>query len=66
MMMPKAGSQSRVGIHTKGATMSPYHFVHWGELGATYNRNFKRFRLMSRAKDFAKRISKTGKYDIIS
>jgi len=62
---PKPGSQSRVGLHTKGATMTGYHYVHWGP-SASYNRNFQRFRLMSTARDFAKRIGRDGKYQVVN
>jgi len=62
--MPKPNSQINVGIHTKYVTADGYHRVHWGNW-SEYNSNFRRFKSLRRAKAFAKKISKTGKYVLI-
>ena len=61
--LPKPGTQSRVGIHTKHVTGTGYHSVHWGE-GASYNRNYRNFRSLRDARAFAQRISRGGKYSL--
>jgi len=62
MRTPKEGSQNRVGLHRKEVSLDgKYHRVHWGT-GQAYNRNYRRFSSLTRARSFARKISKTCKY----